>query len=195
MARIGRVFLTVECSLELTIHHWSENQLLFGEVAWVDGIDIVLSFMEMWLVNIRSDQRHVYVYMKTWSTGIFFVLKVSLNITLKQLIVFLAVPRQLNRWPCHWLPTYLLTIVEKHYHRALCETCDPWDMLSEWRGDMTWPETWHLRHWLHFWQLRTTILTFTLCPWIKSDGDSIRNSCYVSSLCLFLWFIPESRWL
>ena len=24
------------------------------------------------------------------------------------------------------------------------------------------PETWHLRHWLHFWQLRTTIWTITL---------------------------------
>ena len=24
--------------------------------------------------------------------------------------------------------------------------------------------TWHLRHWLHFWPLRTTILTFTLWP-------------------------------
>ena len=32
---------------------------------------------------------------------------------------------------------------------------NPWD---------SWPETWHLRHWLHFWQLRTTILTFTLWP-------------------------------
>ena len=27
-----------------------------------------------------------------------------------------------------------------------------------------WPETWHLRHWLHFWQLRTTIWTITLWP-------------------------------
>ena len=27
-----------------------------------------------------------------------------------------------------------------------------------------WLETWHLRHWSHFWQLRTTILTFTLWP-------------------------------
>ena len=27
-----------------------------------------------------------------------------------------------------------------------------------------WPETWHLRHWFHFWQLRTTILTVTLWP-------------------------------
>ena len=34
----------------------------------------------------------------------------------------------------HWLQI----IVEKHYQRALWETCDPWDMLSEWWGDMTW---------------------------------------------------------
>ena len=27
-----------------------------------------------------------------------------------------------------------------------------------------WPDTWYLRHWLHFWQLRTTIWTITLWP-------------------------------
>ena len=31
---------------------------------------------------------------------------------------------------------------------------------SFWR--FLWPETWHLRHWLHFWQLRRTIWTITL---------------------------------
>ena len=34
--------------------------------------------------------------------------------------------------------TYLLHIVEKHNNRALWETCDPWDMLSERWRDMTW---------------------------------------------------------
>ena len=34
--------------------------------------------------------------------------------------------------------------------------CLPWKFL--------WPETWHLRHWFHFWQLRTTIWTITLWP-------------------------------
>ena len=28
----------------------------------------------------------------------------------------------------------------------------------------TWPDTCHLRHWLHCWQLRTTLLTITLWP-------------------------------
>ena len=50
-------------------------------------------------------------------------------------LVFLAVTWQLYRFPCYWL----LHIVEKHYHRAFWETCDPWDMLSELWGDMTWP--------------------------------------------------------
>ena len=31
-------------------------------------------------------------------------------------------------------------------------------------GKFLWPETWHLRHWLHFWQLKTATLTNTLWP-------------------------------
>ena len=41
-----------------------------------------------------------------------------------------------------------------------------------------WPETWHLRHWLHFWQQQYGQLHCDL--WTESDGDSIRNSCDVS---------------
>ena len=40
----------------------------------------------------------------------------------------------------NWLTNWLLHIVEKHYHTALWETCDPWDMWWEWWGDMTWPK-------------------------------------------------------
>ena len=46
-------------------------------------------------------------------------------------------PRQLNRSLTDWL-LVLHIVGKKHYHRALWETCDPWDMLSEWLGDMTW---------------------------------------------------------
>ena len=55
--------------------------------------------------------------------------------------------------------------------RAILETCDHWDIWSDrflesfqicWK--FLWPYTLHLRHWLHFWQLRITILTFTLWP-------------------------------
>ena len=60
--------------------------------------------------------------------------------------LFLAVPRQLYRFPCHWLTDslthwltdslthwltdWLTACFEKHYQRALWETCDLWDMLS-----------------------------------------------------------------
>ena len=53
-------------------------------------------------------------------------------------IFFLAVTWQLYRFPCHSLTDSLIDTFEKHYQRALWETCDPWDMLSEWWGDMTW---------------------------------------------------------
>ena len=47
------------------------------------------------------------------------------------------------------------------------------------------PDSWHLRHWLHFWQLRTTILTFTLWPlnkeWWWQHSQFLR---------CFLWGFP-----
>ena len=54
---------------------------------------------------------------------------------------FLAVPRQLYRWPCHWLTDWLQDIVEKHYHTYIqhserlvtLETCDESD-------EETWPD-------------------------------------------------------
>ena len=36
-------------------------------------------------------------------------------------------------------PDSLQDLVEKHYHRTLWETCDLWDIRSEWWGDITWP--------------------------------------------------------
>ena len=62
-------------------------------------------------------------------------------------MMFLAVPRQLYRFTCHWQITARnrqitarnRAIVEKHYHTALWETFDPWDMWWAWWGYMTWP--------------------------------------------------------
>ena len=47
-----------------------------------------------------------------------------------------------------------------------------------------WPDTWHLRHWLHCWQLRTTILTITLWPLNKEWGGQHSQllRCFVSLL-------------
>jgi len=73
---------------------------------------------------------------------------------------FLAVPRQLYSWPCHSLTHSLLDIVEKHYHTALWETCDRWDMWWEWWGDMTWQtkRQWQRQwQWQWQWQLENTL--------------------------------------
>ena len=43
-------------------------------------------------------------------------------------------PEQLNRWPCHWLTDRTLLI---DIQRVTLETCDLWDIWSEWWGDMT----------------------------------------------------------
>ena len=40
---------------------------------------------------------------------------------------------------------------------------DFWKFFSDFLK-ILWPYTWHLRHWLHCWQLRTTLLTITLWP-------------------------------
>ena len=49
-----------------------------------------------------------------------------------------------------------------------------------------WPETWHLRHWLHFWQLRTTIWTITLWPlnieWWWQHSQFLRCFKYLSQI-------------
>ena len=82
----------------------------------------------------------------------------------------------------------------EHLQRAiLAETCDVWDIRSQWWRDMTWPterqwqwqrqlqrqisDLWYLRHWLQFWQLRTWIHVNLCYMTIKSDTG---NSCNVS---------------
>ena len=44
-------------------------------------------------------------------------------------------PEQLNRWQCHWLTQGTFTF---DIYRVTLETCDLWDIWSEWWGDMTW---------------------------------------------------------
>ena len=68
-----------------------------------------------------------------------------------------------------------------------------WFLGSFWK--FLWPETWHLRHWLHFWQLRTTIWTITLWPlnreWWWQHSQFLR--------CLFCplspWQLRFAGWL
>ena len=48
-------------------------------------------------------------------------------------------PQQLIRWPCHWLTDSLTHFYFWHY-RVTLETCDLWDICSEWWEYMTWPK-------------------------------------------------------
>ena len=52
--------------------------------------------------------------------------------------VVFSCPQQLNRWPCHWLTNWLGEWpFDFDIQRATLETCDLWDIWSEWWGDMT----------------------------------------------------------
>ena len=88
--------------------------------------------------------------------------------------------------------------------RIILETCGHWGIWSEWWGDMilwllstlstfciliilrqiltiwrtVW-ETWHLRHRLQFWRLRTWIQSIIVTWQLIVTLDSIRNSCDV----------------
>ena len=56
--------------------------------------------------------------------------------------ILFSCPEQLNRWPCHSL-TQSITDSGYFYfwhYRVTLETCDLWDICSEWWEDMTWPK-------------------------------------------------------
>ena len=110
----------------------------------------------------------------------------------------------------------------EHLQRAILETCDLWDIwLKRW-GDMTMTMTntktktmtktntlrapsksdpsdlWHLRHWLHFWQLRTWFLDNLCYLTIKSDTG--QHSQFLRCFFLFCTFplcdtILPNRWI
>ena len=93
--------------------------------------------------------------------------------------------------------------------RAILETCDLWDICSEWWEDMTWPKKltktntktktmrtppksnprnlWHLRHWLQFWQLRTWIHD-NLCD-LTINCDTGQHSQFLRCFYLFMRFM------
>ena len=54
------------------------------------------------------------------------------------IIIIISCPEHLNRWPCHWLTDSLTFTFD--IQRAILETCDLWDICSEWWEDMTWPK-------------------------------------------------------
>ena len=42
--------------------------------------------------------------------------------------------------PTQYPPTYICTSIREHPKGAILETCDLWDIWSEWWEDMTWPK-------------------------------------------------------
>ena len=74
------------------------------------------------------------------------IVVVKITVAVK-IIVFVQIifscPEQFNRWPCHsvtdWLTHSLRTLLIV-IQRATLETCDLWDICSEWWEDMTWPK-------------------------------------------------------
>ena len=67
-----------------------------------------------------------------------------------------------------------------HFTLEALITCDTWDTdyADFLKSCDTWDTAymWHLRHWLHCWQLTTTLLRIPLWSWIACDRDSILNS-------------------
>ena len=65
-----------------------------------------------------------------------------LNLMKMRNFFLFSCPEQLNRWPCHSLTDWVsewVTFRFWHYSVAL-ETCDLWDIWSEWWGDLIWPQ-------------------------------------------------------
>ena len=89
------------------------------------------------------------VFFSTWCTSFqdFRTFEVISSLTAwvnsifrpQQKLFLFSCPEQLNRWPCHWLTHWLSDFLFWHYRVSL-ETCDLWDIWSEWWGDMTWPK-------------------------------------------------------
>ena len=95
---------------------------------------------------------------------------------------------------CYYLLLLLLTIATIYYcyyllimkiFRFLENVQIFWNLVTlyTWGTDYMW----HLRHWLHCWQFRTTLLRITLWLWIACDRDSILDSWDV-------WEIRTASW-
>ena len=87
-------------------------------------------------------------------------------------------PQQLNRWPCHSLSNFYFW----HY-RVTLETCDLWDIWSEWWGDMTWPK----KIYLPTTYLPTYLPTYLCTSFREHQIGAILETCD-------LWDIWSERW-
>ena len=149
-------------------------------------------------------QRHIHRRIKVWTSinkeGILYFQKHifhpklskhgSMDVLRSHIV--LTRPRQLNWWPCHslfWWWWWQCGQGWKLWHEDNEE--GPWGQWGKW-WQWHWENTlkewsknlWPLRHWPYLWQLRTTIITFTVILQSRVTGGNISNSCNAMFLSL-----------
>ena len=81
------------------------------------------------------------------------------------------------------------TIVDNKFSSAIdvrfLKSCDL--KLDTWDTDYMW----HLRHWLHCWQLRTTLLRITLWSWIALRQGQHSQFLRCFGLLFYFWRFPH----
>ena len=107
-----------------------------------------------------------------WAAVLFYTFDIYRIYALLHLIRQIFVP--------HFWPLFLTLIFNPHFLSSFFTLIfRPHFLPSFLTIGKTVLETWHLRHWLHFWQLRTWIQTIILIWQCIVTLDSIRNSCDV----------------
>ena len=107
-----------------------------------------------------------------WAAVLFYTFDIYRIYALLHLIWQIFVP--------HFWPLFLTLIFNPHFLSSFFTLIfHPHFLPSFLTIGKTVLETWHLRHWLHFWQLRTWIQTIILTWQLIVTLDSIRNSCDV----------------
>ena len=95
-----------------------------------------LPLLSSWTLTLLASISSYHFPFPTWYLAWLSVITLVLIVLAVQTRVW-----QLNRWPCHsvsqsvthWVRFLILTI------RVTLETCDLWDIKSEWWEDLTWP--------------------------------------------------------
>ena len=98
-----------------------------------------------------------------------------------------------------WKISWFFEILGRFTLEALI-TCDTWDTdyIDFLKSCDTWDTAymWHLRHWLHCWQLSTTLLRITLWSWIalRQGQHSQFLRCFETEISVLETF-PRGKWL
>ena len=117
-----------------------------------------------------------------WSATLMRIVVSSVVQPKSQLGPFLAVHNSsIGDLVTHALTHWLTNFYFRHY-RVTLETCDLWDIWSEWWGNMTWPS---------FWQFFTILTIFDIF-WQFSTISTILDIFYNFWQFFIIWTIFES---